>query len=171
MKLSFEAALCTFSMVMGPKGIIIDELEISGGPVQWNGSLEDLAVPEPLTAIAKVGERSLATFIDHLSPGGIRGSSVRVGESILVQGTVVKLIPISVRVELAPRIEGRHQLVLELRYAKVLGLPGAKALIEEKLAAANPVLDTSAWPTPVELRKLTLVPGSVHLELAIGGRQ
>ncbi len=146
-----------------PNGLRVDEVHLEAASLSAvrDPLSVELGAPAPLTA--KVGERSVADFLEAKSPGNIRHFEVAIQEGkIFIKATVRMLFEVRglivCRLEV---VEGR-QIFVRFVEAQFLGV-NPKQLVQAQLDQVNPILDAKDFPVSVELVSLALEDGFVTL--------
>lgn len=148
-----------------PIGLILDEVEIAGEGLEVDGEPFALRLPQPASLRVRVGEASLARFLDGKAPGGLKNFRVSLAEDeVRVKATATVLFPIEVAATCVLRIEEGRRLCVDLKRMDSVGGAGIAAIVQRQLAAINPVFDAASLPFPVEIRTVEIAGGFLDLK-------
>lgn len=148
-----------FLSVKLPMGLNLDEVLIQGEGLRLENAPWRLHLPEPGTMEVRVGEESLAQFLDAKAPGGLRDFKIRLDGVINVQATATVILPIGVGAVCSLRIEEASKLYVDLIRVEAIGGAGVHNLVQKQLDGINPVLDTSELPLQASLDSVAIEKG------------
>lgn len=144
-----------------PIGLVLDTVEINVQDVNVASDPLHIQLEKAGTAGITVSESSIASFLEHLNPGGLSGFSVRIEDGIVhVQATMQMIFSIPVAATCSLSIADETKLLLELLDVS----PAAgRQILEAQLATINPLFDVSNLPISVALTDVQAENGAIHL--------
>lgn len=127
-------------------GLMIDEIEAEAPSVRVGFEPWTLGLPDGGRVVARISTRSLASFLNRISPGGLTDCTAAVRDGrILIEGSKRVLIPIRAAVSASLAVEDGQKLLIQLISAEAMGAD-IKGLIQAQIASVNPVLDCASLP-------------------------
>jgi hypothetical protein len=152
----------TFTWLMTPIGLLIDEATISGGPVTVN--IDELEKSDgDLNFEAIIKNQSLEVFLEKLQPGGLHNFSVHVkADGIHIEATKTVLVPIQTTAHAVLKLIGEESVSVELLSAEALGA-GLTNMVANQIEQINPVVKTDMFPFPVQFKQIIHEEGFVRL--------
>jgi hypothetical protein len=139
--------------LMTPFGLLIDEVELEGGPF-------DIDTEDPLKSkgsgafVATVKAQSIQVFLEKQSPAGLTGFEVVVdveGVHVKAVKTVIVQIPVSAHSKL--KLDSSSSLSIELISANAMGA-GLNSLVSSQIQQLNPIVTAEQFPFPVEFESV-----------------
>jgi hypothetical protein len=141
-----------------PMGLTLDEVIVTGENLHVDSHPLQAKLPQPGALEVRVGEASLADFLNHKGPGGLSGFEVKLANGLIHVGAVATvIIQLNVGAVCKLRIENGTQLFVDLDRVEAIGGSGAYNLVKRQLDSINPVLDAKDLP-------LDAVLNTVHVE-------
>lgn len=159
---SFEAHL---RGVLLPIGLKLDTVDIRGQGLHLEKRPFVAEVQRPGEMVVTVQAESLAAFLEHQSPGGLRNFQVDIqGGRLYVQATKTILIEVRATAVCTLRIVDGKQLFVDLENVDVLGGSGLTNMVRQQMDALNPVLDAEDLPVEATLTEVEADAGRIVLK-------
>src|SRR5579862_7790593 len=130
-----------------PMGLTLDEVILEGEGLHLETHPLRVSLYQPGKLQVRIGEESLAGFLNTKAPGGLKDFRVRLlDDYIHVEAMVSMIISINVGAVCRLVIEDETKLVVELVRIESIGGSGAHNLVQKQLDSINPVLDAKDLP-------------------------
>lgn len=147
---------------MSPVGLLIDEINLEGGPIFINTDVLENSKGE-VSFEAIVRNQSIEVFLENLGPAGLHTFSVQISESgIGINAIKTVLVPIPAKANAMLKLDSPDSLSIELISAEALGA-GLKTLVSNQLAELNPIVTSDIFPVPVQFEKVIHTEGEVKI--------
>ncbi len=147
---------------MTPVGLLIDEANLTGGPVTINiDELEDSKGELEFEAIIR--NKSVAVFLEKLQPGGLHTFQVNIQpDGVHVDAVKTVLVPIPATAHAILKLDSSESISVELLSAEALGA-GLKNMVANQLEQLNPIVKSDMFPIPVRFETITHEEGLVRV--------
>lgn len=144
-------------------GLHVDEVRIAGHTLRLERDPFLLVAPEPGKLEVFVSDASLAKFLEHMSPAGLKKFQVSAKEGKLyIQAVKTVILDLKASAVCTLRIEDKRRLFVAIETVEVAGA-GIKNLLEAQLAKINPIIDVAMFPFQATLDTVSLATGGITL--------
>lgn len=163
-RIEFDYLSAMMQGVVLPQGPKLDQLIISSPAAEITLKPFELKLQQAAEIEAKVGEDSLADFLDEMSPGGLYGFRATCAEGqVRIKAKAKFIVEIPVEAICTLRIVDKRDLHVELVSVSVLG-GGATSLVEDQIKKVNPILKGEDLPFDFEMDTVEIADGMVAIK-------
>jgi hypothetical protein len=161
-KIQIGEIATTFTWLMTPIGLLIDEATITGGPVTID--IEELERSQgDLKFEAIIRNKSIEVFLEKLQPGGLHDFKVNVQpDGIHLEAIKTVLVPIQATAHAILKLDDEDSVSVELLSAEAFGA-ALKNMVANQIEQINPVVKTDMFPFPVQFKEIIHEDGFVRL--------
>lgn len=136
--------------------LVLDEIRITGNELTVKGDPFSVSVEEPGRMTVFISTSSLAAFLEHLSPAGLRKFEVSASHGKLyVDAVKTVLVDLKAKAVCSVRVVDRKLLYVDLETVVVAGA-GIKTLLQSQLDKINPIIDLDDLPLKAFVDSVTL---------------
>lgn len=156
-KVFIESAQVDLLGILTPIGLVVDRVQIFGDGIAFSGDVKDIKVSKPAEIRVEISEKSMTTFLESQSVGGLK--DIRVGLSdgrIQISAVKKVVVPLKIQATCSLRIGQNSTIFVDLESADVMGA-GAKNLAQSIVERMNPVLNLNDFPIPITLEKIEII--------------
>lgn len=148
--------------LMTPIGLLIDEANLTGGPVTIDtDELRNSTGEMDFEAIIR--NQSVAVFLEKLQPGGLHNISVQIRpDGVHIQALKTVLLPIQVSAHAKLKLDSPDSISVELIAAEAMGA-GLKNMVANQIEQINPIVESDMFPIPVRFEKVIHEEGQVRV--------
>ena len=152
----------TLSWLMTPIGLLIDEVQLTGGPLTIHTrELDDSEGELRFEAIIK--SKSIEVFLEKLQPGGLHNFSVEIKpDGVHLEAVKTVLVPIQATAHAILKLNDEDSISVELLSAEAFGA-GLKNMVANQIEQINPVVKADMFPIPVVFKELIHEDGHVRV--------
>lgn len=136
---------------MTPIGLLIDEVNLQGGPLDIDTDDLDKSRGK-LSFEAIIRNQSVAVFLEKLQPGGLTNFQVSIQPTGLhIQAVKTVIVPIPATAHAILKLDSPEEISVELVSAEALGA-GLKNMVANQIAQINPIVKSDMFPIPVRFK-------------------
>lgn len=151
---------------MTPIGLLIDEVNLKGGPLEIDTD-EIKSSQGSLSFEAIIKNKSVAVFLEKLQPGGLHSFTVNIqSDGIHIEAVKTVLLPIQATAHAILKLDSPESVSVELLSAEALGA-GLKNMVANQIEQINPIVKADMFPIPVEFKEIINEEGQVRV-LGVG---
>ena len=163
-RIEFDYLSAMLQGVVLPQGPKIDQLIISSPAAEISVKPFELKLQQAAEIEARVGEKSLAEFLNDMAPGGLSGFHAEcIDGQIRVKAKAKFIVDIPVEAVCTLRIQDGRELHVELVSVNVLG-GGATSLVEDQIKKVNPILKRDDVPFDFEMNTVEIADHAVIIK-------